>query len=315
MHRLTNDRGAVAVLVALLMVPLIGFAAVAIDVAAMWSEKQKLQTGADAAALAIAQDCARSACGQPGQTAQNLATANFPGGQALGAVTDPALTATSGKVTVRTSTVSKHLFAPVLGIGSSPVAAQATAGWGSPNGGTAVLPLAFSWCEFKAQTGGGLPSSTTTQTIYFTKTSGTTGCTGPSNNLVPGGFGWLSVNAGTCKTTSAINSTMWTSTGASVPTGCSVGDFSALQNRTALLPIFDQSGENGTNAWYRVYGYAAFQITGYYFGGQYVWNEGPCKGEARCIRGYFTQFVDLSNVFTYSTDAPKMGAGIVSLKG
>ena len=81
--------------------------------------KQKLQTGADSAALAIAQDCARSACGQVGQTAQNLASANFPGGQALGAVTDPALTATSGKVTVRTSTVSKHLFAPILGIGAA----------------------------------------------------------------------------------------------------------------------------------------------------------------------------------------------------
>ena len=52
MQRLRDERGAVAVMVALLMVPLIGFAAIAIDVAAMWSERQQLQNGADAGALA-----------------------------------------------------------------------------------------------------------------------------------------------------------------------------------------------------------------------------------------------------------------------
>ena len=73
MQRLKDERGAVAVMVALLMVPLIAFAAIAIDVAAMWSERQQLQTAADAGALAIAQDCARGTCGNPAQTAQSLA--------------------------------------------------------------------------------------------------------------------------------------------------------------------------------------------------------------------------------------------------
>lgn len=312
MQRLKDDRGAVAVVVALLLIPLIGFAAIAIDVASLWSARQHLQTGADAAALAVAQDCARSACGTPSTTAQNFAAANYKD-QVTAKVTDPALTFSSGKVTVHTSSAQRHLFAPILGYDQSNVSAAATAGWGNPTSGTAVLPLTFSWCEFVAQTGGGLPSGTTTRTIYFTKSSGTTGCTGPSNNVVPGGFGWLSVNAGTCKTTSAIGSTMWTSTGVSVPTGCMVGDFAAMQGRTVLLPLFDQFGETGTNAWYRVYGYAAFTITGYYFGGQYVWNPGPCSGEARCLRGYFTQFVDLSNAFQYSITAPKLGAAVVSL--
>ena len=65
-QRLRDERGAVGVVVALLMVPLIGFAAIAIDVSAMYAERQQLQTGADAGALAIAQDCAPGACGSPG---------------------------------------------------------------------------------------------------------------------------------------------------------------------------------------------------------------------------------------------------------
>ena len=84
MQRLRDERGAVAVMVALLMVPLIAFAAIAIDVAAMWSERQQLQTAADAGALAIAQDCARGACGDPAETAESLAVANVNGQDTTG---------------------------------------------------------------------------------------------------------------------------------------------------------------------------------------------------------------------------------------
>lgn len=307
-----SERGAVAVIVAVLLVPLLGFAAIAIDVAMMWSARQHLQQGADAAALAIAQDCARDACGSPQVTAQSLAVANYNSAVSA-SISDPALSFASGQVTVRTSLVQDRLFATVLGFENTALSAAASAGWGSPSGGTAVLPLAFSWCEFQAQTGGALPSGSTTRTIYFTKSSNTAGCTGPSSNVVPGGFGWLGVDSGTCDTTSAVGSTMWTTTGVAVPSGCAVGDFTAMQGRTVLLPLFDQSGESGTNSWYRIYGYAAFTITGYYFGGQYVWNQGACTGEARCLRGYFTQFVDLSSVFDYSTSAPQLGAAVVSL--
>ena len=88
MQRLKDERGAVAVMVALLIIPLIAFAAIAIDVAAMWSERQQLQTAADAGALAIAQDCARGTCGTPAQTAQSLALANVDGEQTTGTVSE-----------------------------------------------------------------------------------------------------------------------------------------------------------------------------------------------------------------------------------
>lgn len=62
MRRLTGDEGATAVLVALLAVVLFGFGAFAIDISSLWSERRQLQSGSDAAALAVAQSCAAGDC-------------------------------------------------------------------------------------------------------------------------------------------------------------------------------------------------------------------------------------------------------------
>ena len=83
--------------------------------------------------------------------------------------------------------------------------------------------------------------------------------------------------------------------------------------QTVLLPLFDQSGATGSNAWYRVYGYAAFKLTGYALGGQYNTSPKPCTGNDRCVAGYFTRFVELSDAWTYSPDAPQLGASILRL--
>jgi len=294
-------------MVALLMVPLLGFAAISIDVAAIYSDRQQLKTGADAAAFAIAQDCGRGACGTPAQTAQSLATSNFKGGPPTATVTE----LTAAKVSVRTNAVRQHWFAPILDVPSTSITARSTVAWGLPTGGTAMLPLAFSWCEWKAQTGGGQPSGTTTRTIYFPKSSDT-GCFGPSNLAVPGGFGWLTADSGGCRVTSAIASMLQSDPGNSVPSSCSTNDLVVLQGRTVLLPIFDQQTGTGSGAIYHVYGYAAFTITGYSFGGQNYWNK-PCNGDDRCIAGYFTKFVDSSDAFDYGTGAPELGAAVVSL--
>jgi Flp pilus assembly protein TadG len=313
MRRLRDQRGAVGVTVALLMIPLVAFAAITIDVGAMWAERQQLQIGADAGALAVAQGCAINNCGTPAATAQTFATANLNAGTATATVTDPALTAATGSVTVRNSGVRQHWFAPVLGVKSASLTAQATVGWGAPTGGVSVLPLAFSWCEFKLQTGGGVPSSTVEHTILFTKSSQAS-CTGPSNNIVPGGFGWLTAQAGSCTAKSAIADILYSAPGNSVPSGCGTADFEAYQGKVVLLPIFNEAGDTGSNAWYRIYGYAAFTITGYDFGpGKYTWNGNKGGGSDRYIKGYFTKFVDLSDAFSYGAAAPQLGASIVSL--
>ena len=307
-RRTSDERGATAVMFALLLVPMLGFAAIAVDVGALYAERARLQVAADAAAIAVAQDCSRGNCGDMLATAQALITAN----DGAGTASQPVLSQDPLSVTVTGSTPQEHWFAPVIGHDSTQVAASATVAWGAPDGGTAMLPLIFSWCEFTAQTGGGLPSTTTQRTIELPKKSDT-GCTGPSKMFVPGGFGWLTTDGGTtCRATSRVGGRFTSEPGNNPSQGCTTGDFTRLQGKTVLLPIFDEAGGTGSSAWYHVYGYAAFRITAYHFGGQYDAGK-PCKGEDRCIRGYFTRFVDAGDSFSYGPGAPSMGAWVLRL--
>lgn len=307
-RRLSGERGASAVILALLMVPLFGFAAIAVDIGAVYAERARLQTAADAAAFAVAQDCARGACGDMQATASSMVAANDPDVTTA----PPVLSTNPTSVTVTGDKPTRHWFAPVLGIDSTQVHATATVAWGNPGAGTAVLPLTFSWCEFQAQTGGGIPTGTTSRTILFTKTS-ETGCTGPSGLAVPGGFAYLTTDGGKCQATSARDGDSPSSPGNSVPSPCTPTDFSALLGQTVLLPLYDEAGGEGNNGWYHVYAYAAFKLTGYSLGGQYKTSPQPCSGNDRCIAGYFTRFVDLSDRFTYTSDGADTGAAILRL--
>ncbi|TFV66047.1 UNVERIFIED_ORG: hypothetical protein E4P37_07670 [Bacillus sp. AZ43] len=312
-HRIEGERGATAVVFALLLVPMLGFAAIAVDVGALYAEKARLQVAADAAAIAVAQDCSRGNCGDMLATAQALITANDGEGSAA----YPVLSSDPLSVTVTGSTPQEHWFAPVLGHESTAVTATATVGWGAPSRGTAVLPLIFSWCSFSAQTAGGLPSSTTARTIFFSKSDDTSTCFGPSGNEVPGGFGFVQPDSGTCHATHSIEQKLASDTGVSMPNGCSDADFDKWLGQTVLLPLFDASGGTGTGAWYRVYGYAAFHLTGYAFNGSTNSGKDVCgpktPSSVRCVTGYYTRFVELSDAWDYSPDAPQLGSSILRL--
>jgi Flp pilus assembly protein TadG len=307
--RLAGERGGSAVHISLLMVPLLGFAAIAVDVGSLYAEKARLQIAADAAALAVARDCARGNCGDMQATAQNLVDANIGGASTA----PPVLSTAPLSVTVTGRKPQQHWFAPVIGHDATAVSATATVAWGAPGGGTAALPLIFSWCEFLAQTGGGVPTGNTPRTILFPKSSDT-GCTGPSNMFVPGGFGWLNTDGGnTCKATSRVGGVFNSETGNNPSKGCNPADLERLIGKTVLLPIFDEAGGTGSGAWYHVYAYAAFEITDYYFAGQYKGVDKPCSGNDRCIRGYFKRFVDPGDAFYYDSTAPALGAWVLRL--
>jgi Flp pilus assembly protein TadG len=313
-RRLHGEHGAAAVVLSLLLVPILGFAAIAVDVGALYAERARLQVAADAAAIAVAQDCSRGNCGDMLATAQALITANDREGTA----SHPVLSDDPLSVTVTGGSPQEHWFAPVLGHDSTTVSATATVGWGAPSGGTSVLPLTFSWCSFKAQTGGGLPSTTTLQTILFTKSDDASGCFGPSGNEVPGGFGFVVPDAGTCRATHSVDLELFSDTGVSLPGSCSGADFDRWLGQTILLPLFDASGGTGSGAWYRVYGYAAFELTGYAFNGSTrSGGKDVCGPKAptsvRCVTGYFTRFVELDDTWDYSPDAPQLGASILRL--
>ncbi|QGN33304.1 Tad domain-containing protein [Microlunatus sp. Gsoil 973] len=325
------ERGAVAVIVALLMVPLLGFAAIAIDVAAMWSARQRLQTSADSSALAIAQDCAHNNCADPATTAAAMTNANFGTG-ATATVLTPSVAPSTGQVKVRTAAVSHHLFAPVIGFDAANISASATATWGAPTGGPAVLPLTISICQFKNVTSGDVPAGA--QAIPLPK-SRDSNCPGWS---APGGFGWVDVDedgigdgGGDCTYVSEIGQELSSDPGKSISNGCSTADFDKVLGKTVLLPIFDKTnGETGTNAAYHVYGYAAFVLAGYDFNGNHDGGDySLCRAfqPQDCLQGTFAKLVDLDDAFDYKpacapgedpvTDdcAPNLGTTFVGLTG
>ncbi len=313
MPGMTHDRrGATSVVVAVSLVVLMGFAAISLDVAAFFNERQRLQNGADAAALAIAIDCARGTCGGASATARRYVAANTTTTTATAALLGTP-TRAAGRVTVVASATTEHWFAPVLGFDSSDPSATATARWGAPVAGRAALPLAFSYCEWVAQTKGGVPSQTTVRIIKTTKGSDAP-CKGPSGNIVPGGFGWIKPSGPACQVTSRVDGWIESDPGNSPP--CPLETVETVQGQTVLLPLFVDATGTGNNAKYLVGGYAAFKITGYFFGSHYRYGSPqPCSGSDRCIAGYFERYVADSTAWEYGTTASDYGATVVRLTG
>ncbi len=308
MLRLKEDRGAVGVIIVFMMIPLLVCAALVIDVGAAYAQKRQVQAAADSTALAIALDCARNNCGSMTSTAKTMTDANVRTGTASSTATK-----NGNVISVATTSVVPYSFAPVIGINSGTVTARSSASWQTPSAVISVLPIAFSWCAFQAQTGGGLPSGSTVTVIHFPK-SDASACNGPSGNPVPGGFAWLNTDSGSCTANSSIAAAQtYSDPGRSVPQGCSNSDFTAQLNQTMLLPVFDTFGGTGSGAWYHIYAYVGFKMTDYFFGGQNKSSNPPCSGSNNCIAGYFTYVVDAAQALTLSSTAPDLGARSVKL--
>lgn len=198
-------------------------------------------------------------------------------------------------------------FAPALGINGAAASASATARWGSPSGGPAVLPIAFSWCSFQ-----NLPKGVETLITYFGQSTRT--CNGPSGKVIPGGFGWLQSAPGQCQ---AVVDTATAQTlgqpGNSFPGICD-NELQKLKTQTVLLPVYEDADGTGSGGWYKLYGFAAFRMTGYRFGGSTTWNSTSapsCTGDCRGIKGYFTELVSLDRAFTLG--GPDLGGSVVAL--
>jgi len=138
-----GERGATVPIVALALVALIGFVALAVDVGALMVKRRSLVNAADAAALAAAQSCAKKA-GQAAADGQALEYALANAGDGVVVVEGyptyaPSCEAASGRVAVRVQAQQTTFFSPVLGFADSqPVAAEAVAIWGGVGTGDFV---------------------------------------------------------------------------------------------------------------------------------------------------------------------------------
>jgi Flp pilus assembly protein TadG len=188
-----NDEGAIATIVAILLAGgvLMGILALSVDVGQLYAERRQLQNGADAAVLAVAQDCAAGRTCDAGTSAASMAGryANANAKDNVSQVTNvcgrgrtslaacaapstsiydcPALPASpTNFAQVRTATLMTNgstllppTFARLLSGNSAypgkTVTACAQAAWGPPTSVRSTLPVTISLCEWKNYTANG----------------------------------------------------------------------------------------------------------------------------------------------------------------
>ena len=123
---LHERRGQVVILAALMVTALAGMSALVIDVGNLMMTKSQLQTAADAAALAGANDLNNSSPSTASTTATSYAKMK-PGQSTDNVTVSVTNTLTTREVQVTAGRVASFLFAPIIGISSSTVSASATA--------------------------------------------------------------------------------------------------------------------------------------------------------------------------------------------
>jgi hypothetical protein len=305
MRRLSDDRGTAAIIVALLSVVLFGMGAFVVDVAALVQERRVLQNGADASALAIAEECGGGDCGDPEATAEQYSDANADDsvtaveelcGRLVTGVAEcsdpPDVPDGAGYVRVTTKTERtdgtdqvRFSFARFLGFDGLTVHSRAIAAWGGPAAIDAELPLTISQCEYNAYTDSGdalkdpPPYDTSgyptpEAIIYLHDTTEANPCAADESSSgadLPGGFGWLDTNDD-CETTSESGDWYHVGPGASPnPNDCKASYIKSLIGTIVHIPIFDRTnGETGANGEYHVAYFASFYLTGYSLEGQYT---------------------------------------------
>lgn len=340
LKRFQSDRGAVAVWVAILLVPLMVVAALAIDVGAMHADRQRLQHGADAAALAIAQQCAAGACGSPTVTAQELVNANEPqGGPAAAEVLE--LDTSAGWVEVAASGERDLWFAPVIGVNDAAQTRVGAASWGNPARGRSAIPLTFSTCTLGQASQPGDAGHPRPQLISVDATGrivglapGALGATvrlyqskaeddscRTNNGLnVPGGFGWLPPEPNSdCTILTAIGTPAASGNGAAPGNSspCWTTMRTAIDNRTvALLPVFSTASKFDKT--YMIAGYIAVTLNKYRFQGNSCYPATACsiavQGNEGWIEVTVDRYIDLSSDFETGAGAPNLGGQVVELR-
>ncbi|MDR7157519.1 pilus assembly protein TadG-related protein [Arthrobacter sp. BE255] len=335
----STEEGAVTVIVALLMVALLGFVAIAVDVGAIYSERAQLQSGADASAIALAQTCARDAvdplCSTTSTLAGSLANQNALDG--MSKVHNINLDKTARTVTVQTSAKETGgvdnsvslFFAGILGVPTKEVAAHSSAVWGSPQAGRTAFPLAFSICQVKGYVGGAL------QLLQDHGNNANPDCNyGPSGAAVEGGFGWLAPDAGKCGGTIDIKvGEGGSDTGNNAPGHCAAelnrwgAEITAGRKIIVLLPVYNKVTGTGAGAVYSLISFAAFDVTGWKFSGNSglpyefrsekstatgVTTETQCNGNCRGVIGKFVKYVSLADGYTLGP-VDDYGATVVRL--
>ncbi|WP_197467038.1 pilus assembly protein TadG-related protein [Agromyces sp. NDB4Y10] len=295
--RSDKELGTVAVWVALSMIPILAFMAVVADVGMLYWEKGQLQNGADAAALAVAQECAAepaSCSGIAGGVATEMAGFNANDDQANAAIAHLEVNGRAGKVTVESSTLNSegvtvaHPFASLIVPGATTVDADATAEWGQPVAGN-TLALAIDQCEFELSPP---EEGDLIMLRYDQNAQNASAC-----QDARGGFGWL--ESANCRADISVDGWVGVTTGNNPGgSGCTENYIMSLIGTTVVVPIFDAYRGTGDNTEYHIVAFAALELLDYRISGDDRVELPPgCSGQCRGIQARFVELVDFDDEF------------------
>jgi Flp pilus assembly protein TadG len=318
---LRGERGASAVLVAILILPLVGVAGLAVDVGVLYVERSQLQNGADAAALAVAANCAKRACPVATDTSIAASFATENANDRAVTVAEQEIDLTARTVTIKVTTLKPDgttsiasNFAAAAGVEDSvtTVSATATAQWGE---GSPILPLALSECEFTIT---GAADGESHWIRYDTNKE----CKkNPAEPPATGQFGWLTVNGSPLECAATIDPSGFV--GSRPGNGGSPNDvvgpgekvcdstFTAdLAGTSVYIPLADNSnGLTGTNLEWHVTQYGKFTLLGWNFSGGRVTrlpdlyepsvpdaDGGTCEVNCNGVHVIFEEFVPVGSL-------------------
>lgn len=339
MQRMNEETGAVAIIVALSLVALFGFGALVVDLGNGYWERRQLQTGAEAAALAAAQEYAE---GGTGGTAEDLARQYATNNNTRGAWVEE-FTPTASDVTVVTRTgdedgpgVLSSWLASVIGHDTYFARARAVAAWGYPKS-LATIPLVISTCEYDDDTEtftGEHPiaSAVRTKLVFHQGTGGDedpcaaqAGHDVDGDGSLPAGFGWIS-NDGSCQVvTTNVDGQDWVDKAEGNDPECDGAELATMLDTVIQIPVFvdfcrpphdpapDCPDYNNKDK-YRLVTYASFYLEGYRLGGGPAYSGGDysiCSSSERCLVGYFT----VSTVSDGEFGGPEGGVLLIKLMG
>lgn len=322
-----SETGAITVMTALLSVALLLMVAMVLDLGIAYAEKAELQNGADAAALAVAGECAILT--DPCTVAGEQALANsMAGGNSKDGKSRVEISIAGGVVKATTATLDhagNHMLslplASLTGLSGAQVQAHAEASWGGVSSGLPVFPFAAGACELNPTTHpmgvdrvlishGSLPNDDGS----LPKDGKCSAWNGPAGLNMPGGFGLLTT-AGNCTPTMTVGQP-WveSSTGASLPNGCKSIIDSSLVGKEILLPIFGYADGQGAGGGYKIVGWGVFVLKGWNLpsndaGKTYNW---PASNSVQGFYGHFTKKLTYEEGFTFG-GPPEFGATGVSL--
>ena len=265
--RARDERGAIAVVIAICSIVMFGMAAFVLDTGNLWTSRRHLITATDSAALGAAEDYAVGKAGCA-STAPSLLTTNYAG-TALTSCVYTAAGSGAGYVTVTGGHSVNFSFAQIFGLSSSTVHSTTAAAFGLPTGLTGLRPLGLcnASAGFRNWLNSGM-STPFTQKIFITKDS-----PNDCGANAPGNWGQLQLDpncpGNNCEKDQwangyqgIVNSDTLIGAKPGAFSNSISSDLSALEasGQPFQLPVYDAASGNGRNAEFHIIGFVTLVL-------------------------------------------------------